>query len=391
MLQSANEMCRIPAVLHGTHLIALLLLLLLPSTESCASGQEYGVEGDMQITYFTNGEPAETRHTKFWVTVSNSKYNLRTLIPGSTNYVEWGSDGHDLYRVVVAPGKYEGALERTPLAPSYPLLIAPSEGVPPDDGSLNQYLWLAYSSQQYFHSLTNNKIEPVWNLDDPSAKPSHVTCEAQIQLDAEGLPLEVVYLNDGVYHGFDDINHIPIKRALPVPYSKGFTNAVYKRLSSKWLNGSSIPEAFRFTLYATPITGQVPLRVRLLLEGRVLRNITERTSAPDLRPSVQGVASVWDSRVTGAVTLSNFTTISYSRIGYFVTNGRWLDTNQVAALRARHEASLVQQYKEEIKAGRRASIVARSVVAIVALVSLVFGLALWKWAGAKHQDKQQSP
>ena len=90
--------------------------------------------------------------------------------------------------------------------------------------------------------------------------------------------------------------------------------------------------------------------------------------------------------------MSNFTTINYSFIGYSVTNGRWLnrDGSNWRCV-PRPETSVVQKYEGEVKAARRLALITGSTITVIALVSLVFALALWKWAGAKHDDEQPSP
>ena len=355
-------------------------------------GQQHKLEGNLNVWYYINGEFDKALETRFWMEINGSQYNLRTTLPGSTNYVEWGCDGRDLYRLVVAPAQNAGvAPKRPPAAPLYPVFIAAAEGVPPDDGSLNQYVWLAYASQNYFRSLVTNRIEPVWNLDDPALRANHFTCAAQIQTDAAGLPLEVIYLSDGVYRGLDGTKNLPITRNLPPPYDKGFTNAVFQRISSRLVDGTQVPDVFRFTLYATPIAAPVPLLLRLVVEGRLTSSTVVSTADPDLRPQFQGRASVWDSRVTGVVSVPNVTNIPYSYAGYRVTNGFWLDSNKLNAIRPKYEAFLLRDYKRQSKGIHSRRVAAYGTLVTMAVLSLGFALALWKWAAIKHENEQTPP
>jgi hypothetical protein len=286
--------------------LAVVLYLLWCWRPSIVRGQQYTLEGDLHASYYRNGDFHSSRDKRFRVEVDGPKYRIRTVIPGSTNYVEWGCDGQDLYRVFVSPAHYgEQPPKRQPSESAYPLLIGSADGVPPDDGSLNQYVWLAYASHSYFRGLVTNRIEPVWHLDDPLLKASHFTCSAVIETDPLGLPVHVAYFNDGFYRGIDRLKGAAVTQRLPAPYDKGYTNAVFERISSAMFEGQAIPDAFRFVLYATPIAAPVPLRLLMVVEGRPTSRRTDHVSASDFRPQFGGKASVWDSRITGVVPVPN--------------------------------------------------------------------------------------
>src|ERR1017187_1233822 len=83
-----------PRTHWGGLALRLVVALQLPWcwTPSIVRGQQYTLEGDLHASYYRNGDFHSSRDKRFRVEVDGPKYRIRTVIPGRTNYVEWGCD-----------------------------------------------------------------------------------------------------------------------------------------------------------------------------------------------------------------------------------------------------------------------------------------------------------
>ncbi len=367
-------------------LVHSVLLIVLSSVffPSLGKAQGYKVGGTLDASYFVNGTLTKERHTHFDIRVNECAFNVRTFLSGGTNYYEWGSDGRDLYRILIAPASYEG-MHKTPTNNvPYAAYISTLNSLPLDDGSLNQYVWLAYASQCFLLSSTNGILEPMWQMDDPSLKTNHFSMAAQIETNASGLPSRVVYMNDGFYRGIDPETKQQIKRQLPPPYNKGFTNAIYECISWRPVDKIVIPDQFRFTLFRTPLGIQGSLQPRLIVNG-FTTTVESYSGGPDFKPTFNGRGSVWDYRATGSIQITATSNITYSYIGYVTTNGGWLTSNQLGKAILQHDSyerhQYIEQKSDQPSAQQRVSY---GTLAVMIIVSLVFLFAAWKSVAMKQ-------
>jgi hypothetical protein len=193
-----------------------------------------------------------------------------------------------------------------------------------------------------------------------------------------GLPLSVDFINDGYYRSYNPSTKMLDVIPLPRPYDKGFTNAIYRALNLTNLpSGDSIPAAFVFVWYSP--FGGVPFE-RLRAQG-VITRVSSKVERALEAPRFDGVAHVADYRVKGSG-LTARTDVPFPYFGYPITNATWLDTNAVAAVRAKAEERLRRQ-EMITKLDREKTGSVR--LAVVSALVVVMILSAWIFRRAMQQ------
>lgn len=246
------------------------------------------------------------------------------------------------------------------------------DAFPRDDGTLINYLWLAYASACYFKNQTNNMIQPIWQLDDRTLLNGGFRVKAEwLQSTPESPPTRVVYFNDGMIRVQSSAGRSKVYPA-PPPYHLGFTNAIYTSFKPRTVDGFSFPTEFNFTRYmfrdrGTRATDVIP---RTITRGRVTQVILN-SNAESFRPAFQGRMNVIDNRFAKA-------NPPVRQLVHTLSNSDWTATNE---LKRAYEIELRRQAAEANR--ERAELPQREtrawVVRILFIISgLILGLALFR-------------
>jgi len=178
------------------------------------------------------------------------------------------------------------------------------------DGSLTEYLWLAYASKCYFERASHY-LEPIWLLNDEELRKEHFTLKADWALlpGEGGLPSKVSWFSDGFVR-----QNMNGKRSVwpePLPFDKGYTNAFYEVLATTNYNGTVIPTEFKFTRFEPRDGKLVPW---LIISGRI--SVVRKLQSTKFLPTFTGPASIRDFRYRTA-------SPPVSEIDYRSENGSW--------------------------------------------------------------------
>lgn len=226
---------------------------------------------------------------------------------------------------------------------------------PRDDGSMINYLWLAYGSGSYFEERTTNRLHPIWSLDDPYLARQGFTVDASWERYPEGrLPLKVLYYNDGYARTRSGV------RKWPPPFDQGFTNAIYEVTASTNVLGRWMPLSFRFMRYGVEPTVYSSNRLAIITAVEVrVTEIGWQGTGGVLRPAFRGIADVTDRRFEKS-------NPSLPMLMYKATNGAWLGVNSGGSggaqtlyekeLRLRKRVEDAARRSSESQAGRRATV-----------------------------------
>jgi hypothetical protein len=183
-----------------------------------------------------------------------------------------------------------------------------------------QTLWLTYCSSSSLQSAVDGKIEPIWELDNPSLEAEGFRMPAKWVLDEvpPHFPLEISFINGGIYHGYDRINKKQIDIQLPPPYNLGYTCAVLRVNSTIRTNTMSIPSEFYFETRMPPFNGHQPIP-RTIMLGEV-DSIKPYCSMSNFLPSYQGEATIWDYCIVKKLPLNS---VKGNVLSYLAHNGDW--------------------------------------------------------------------
>jgi hypothetical protein len=188
---------------------------------------------------------------------------------------------------------------------------------PRDDSSNINYLWLAYGSGCYFDAATNDLVDPLWVLDNPAREGLNSSVRATWERNQlERVPRRVTYLGDGYWHTLTTTGK-PLDAAMPVPFDKGFTNAIYRVLSVTNFYDTFIPTEFIFTRFGVRPTGSNKAVIEKLTETHaIVSSITGLSQSTNLLPKFDGTVRVLDTR-------SKTPGSANPGVTYVVTNGNW--------------------------------------------------------------------
>lgn len=292
-------------------LITASVILPVWLIESHLHAAEFEVDGHLTYTLFRNGQIEKTIAKDFKAQVSNCTSLYRSYDTERGYYIEVTSDGETLYQVGSFPSttnagrtnKISGFVEK--------------RKVPRDDSSNINYLWLAYGSGCYFDAATNGMVDPLWVLDNPTRRGLDSKVRAIWERNhSERVPREIAYLGDGYWHTMTTKGQ-PLDAAMPSPFDKGFTNAVYRVLVFTNFYNTFVPTEFIFTRFGVRPTGENKALIEKVTETHaIVSSISRLSQSTTLLPKFDGVVRVVDTRFKNSWRLDTDLT-------YMVTNGNW--------------------------------------------------------------------
>ena len=311
----------------------------------CCMSQTFEVQGTTVHQIFSGGsnilvKGMETISTnKFTVSVSGCKFKVHVELPFGQTY-ETGFEDQTLFTLISIPTPSNAVMNA----------IVESNEIPPDDGTAINYLWLAYASSCYFAKVNTNRLTPIWMMDDPSLRDSGFTVPGYWECTAQPphLPMQVVYLSDGIYRGVGNEGS-PVTFKYRPPFDMGFTNAEYKVLTSTNVGELVIPTQFSFTRYY--VTGQKRF-VRTLTQAYVSK-VQLVTTASSFRTTFSGRVIAFDKRFITAIE-------PVPVVRFWLTNGNWPRkvelSNSYSVSLEKYQASLKTRASESKWSGFRRKI-----------------------------------
>ncbi len=306
---------------------------------------EFEVEGNAVYDLYS-GHSLEVSRTNFFVvSVRDGEWRIVTGPLDSSNRLESAKDA-DCLRTVNT--EFRGGTNSNRVW-SNVALIQPRDR-PSLENPFLQTLWLTYCSSAYFQSVTNDKIEPIWPLDNPLLSDAGFTLSGKWFLNETPphLPVELIYLNDGIYRGYNYTKKEPKEIKLPPPYNTGYTCAVFTATSITNLNGSSVPLGFYFKTSQTPLGGHTPDMPRDVMFGEV-KTIKAHSSVDVFRPAYQGEVSIHDYCIVEKMPKGS---ISDSNVMYKAYNGDWPEGEKLEGLVYKyiHKVALLKADDEKASA-----------------------------------------
>ena len=299
-------------------MLVYAVALTLIRTASSGSAQQFEVDGNLTYTLWPQKSPPRDVRKAFTVAVDGCKSLIRTANVGSSNYVEAGFDGTDIFTVDSQWVNVNGILSN--------LVSATIERrpTPKDDSSNINYLWLAYGSSCYFDSITNSMLLPVWTLDDPQlVKEQFKLPGSWIRLPGERLARVVAYYGDGFWHIRQKEG--PMSVRVPVPFDTSFTNAIYNTVQITNFFGSTFPLEFFFARFGLRRTENGLWEASKLTQTRArVTHVRALTSHRTFFPRFDGVLYASDNRFATADP-------SVPSLTYRLTNGDWLSVPQLTS------------------------------------------------------------
>jgi hypothetical protein len=173
-------------------------------------------------------------------------------------------------------------------------------------GSMNDsiipHLWVIFASQCFFKAQNpTNRLMPMYDVDYALVDRVDLRLETDWELmkGKISLPLKVVYYNDGEFYTMNTNKELKFMN-YPVPYNKGFTDAIYTVTALTNFNGVTFPAQFTFGEYR-PGGGptRYQLRARKTAEA-VVTAFRPTCSRKDLLPVIQGLTAIHDQRLVHA-------------------------------------------------------------------------------------------
>jgi len=184
-------------------------------------------------------------------------------------------------------------------------------------------IWLTYLSASYLKREDDQRIlAPVaLNVAGGSPLPAftmyYLNCLRTVDGET-GLPKELVCIDDGFLRSILGGQLVKLQRR-PPPFDKGFTNIVFHVLDYEVFSGCKLPK--RSTLEVFWVSNSKLERIhRFAIEAR---RFEHAPAAPIPQPSIKGIASVVDGRIS--------TTNGSVLVHYFATN-RFLEQSELTRL-----------------------------------------------------------
>lgn len=287
------------------------VILLVWVIESHLDAREFEVDGHLTYTLFRNGESEKTTVKDFKAQISNCTSLYRSYDTERRYYIEVACDGETLYEVGSFPSTKNGVTTNRVSG------LIEKRTLPRDDSSNINYLWLAYGSGCYFDAATNDIVDPLWVLDNPTREGRGSKVRAIWERkQSERVPRQVAYLGDGFWHTLT-MKGEPLDAAMPSPFDKGFTNAIYRVLNFTNFYNTFVPTEFIFTRFGVRPTGKNKAVIEKVTETHaVVSSITDLSRSTTLLPKFDGIVRVVDTRLKSSWQLDADHT-------YMVTNGNW--------------------------------------------------------------------
>jgi hypothetical protein len=287
------------------------VILLVWLIESHLDAREFEVDGHLTYTLFRNGQTEKTSAKDFKAQVSNCTSLYRSYDTERGYYIEVACDGETLYKVGSFPSTTNGVTTNRVSG------FIEERTLPRDDSSNINYLWLAYGSGCYFDAATNNMVDPLWVLDNPTREGLGSKVRAIWERkQSERVPRQVAYLCDGYWHALT-MKGEPLDAAMPSPFDKGFTNATYRVLKFTNFYNTFVPTEFIFTRFGVRPTGKNKAVIEKLTETHaIVSSIAGLSQSTNLLPKFNGIVRVLDARLKNSWRLD-------ADLTYMVTNGNW--------------------------------------------------------------------
>ncbi len=328
--------------------VSSLAYLLLGLTPLLAI--EFSVKGKLHHEVWNSYEKQEAALDKYFsVDLRDSVWLLKTWGPGKDAHVyELGYEAGELFRLYTFIQHDHGANTN-----KYSTLVKNGE-IPDDDASLLNYLWLAYCSTGFVAGRTEGKLEPIWQMDDPTLNAEGFQFAAHItQSSSASPPSMVTYFSDGAYRLRDGNGPRRLVWASP-PYNQGYTNAIYQAQTSTNINGIELPASWTFVRYMPERNSpdRNRLRSRTITRGLV-DSISPRVSVTSLRPIPPDNVLIRDERFAQVKK-----PVAQTEVRYSLTNGVWPSTADLRpaytnSLREYEQSKLFQADNQRINSHRR--------------------------------------
>ncbi len=310
-------------------------------------GQEYFAKGQIEVvTKLAANSAGEQETLRFYVEVIGNNFKIRIEETKKNDwYYEYAYENglmqilHHIVRSNEGSRQIAG-VSQTSNSLMFPARIEARE-IPPNDGTRAQFVWFALASQGYFAKQTNEFILPIWSPEDPLThrQPFQMLSFREMLPEFPHLPAKVDFVNDGFYRSYNPVTKALDTWELAAPYDAGYTNAIYQVLALTNTIRNSLPEEFVFAVYSSPVSlGDVPFE-RVVVRG-TLQQVGDSAPEGAKLAKFTGVASVVDYRVGGEVR-RNGSIAKYKYSAYSVTNAAWLNSNQLAQVKARTERTLL--------------------------------------------------
>jgi hypothetical protein len=271
-----------------------LLLPLVFGLVFSGLAAEFEVEGYAVYDLYSGHDIEQSFTNSFVVSVRGSEWQIVTWPLGSSDRLECAKDT-DCLRTLNAT--FNGGTNASRIWAN--AAIVEQRDLPSLCDPFLRTLWLTYCSSAYLHSATNSEIEPIWTLDNPILQSNGFRMLGKWLLSETPpyLPVEVNFLNDGFYRGYDRNKKQPVEIKLRPPYDAGYTCAVFRATSFTNMDGLLIPLGFLFKTSQTPLSPQVtPDMPRDVMFGEV-QTVKAQSSIQLFRPKYQGEVSIHDYSV----------------------------------------------------------------------------------------------
>ncbi|MFT5494352.1 MAG: hypothetical protein ACI8V5_004755 [Limisphaerales bacterium] len=345
--------------------VFMALISHLPALTNAADAiEQTEIHGEIEYEIYRPDGSMFFQTTKhFLVRVHDCDWSLVTFDPASTNtFTQIANQDGTLFQYS-SWATNDSRLQGGRLS---------HEEMPRDDGTLINYLWLAYASACYFRNQTNDMVQPIWQLDDRTLLENGFRMKAKwLQSAPQNPPSSVIYFNDGMIRVQSSSGVSKVYPA-PPPFDQGFTNAIYGAVKQRTVDGVTFPTEFNFTRYMFRVRGTEPTDVipRTITRGRVSR-VTLNSNVKPLQPAFQGRINVIDNRFANADP-------PVRQLVHAISNNDWTATND---LKRAYEIELRRQAAEAARA--RSALPERnsrvwSVRILFILIGLIFGLTILK-------------
>jgi len=291
--------------MHALKIILVQFVLLSTICFQLLSQEYYSFEGAAKMRMvMPSGKMQEQRAVVFKLNVSDCQWRIRFHRDEGTNqinspdYTEVSSDGVFLYYLsnlesAIANQKKRGANfgvdHNTAVARRYKGELFHMRFV--DEVSP---IWLAFASGCYFKNRTNDYVEPGFVFDSVQeyGPPERKRLKSFWRLNEfkPFMPVSVVYIGVGKIKG---PNGDLIDR--PSPYNNGFTNAVYRIISTTNINGVEFPQHSKLEIFRpTSLFDTNSPLIPFITYEMSLTAFLRRTGIFHIQPELPGITAIQD-------------------------------------------------------------------------------------------------
>jgi hypothetical protein len=307
-------------------LVAAVIFSDVRPTALAAASPGYQVSGDLLYEVFLPNRPRKPLARQFLVRVDQGRWSIETAL-GDTNSNLAGFvdryDGTNVYSIV----HYRGSAYNKSSAK-----VERSEVPDAEYATGAAALWLAFASGAHLRALTtNNRLAPLWNLDDPALRAAAFTVPGKWSLakSAPGLPLSVEFYDDG--QGYYVRDGKRLSEPQPPPFDQGYLRASYRAFTFTNVGAWSIPRSFTYEEFRPDYerarsTNDLLRALRITVSGAVVRPDAGLAPGP---VTFTDKVYVTDCRYLGIVG---------APLQYMWTNLTLADTNHPVVSNALHQA-----------------------------------------------------